>query len=374
MNAPSPGIQAGGSVLLLMTLLVKGSLPLIVFRSLAERGFDVHVSYYVDAAGVYTPDPALDLRASDRLIDLTGISPLGYADILIEVIRRHDIRVIVQNGCEPLYQFLPLIKAKFPYIKIVDILYNEVGHVVSHFLFENAIDAALVESKAMDTFVRNGSEKNDPVVHIVESGINLEKFIPSRTEALNSSSLVIGYVGRMSPEKNPLGFVDLAERLIDTIPSLRFRIFGEGTQGEEVARRVAHRQTHGRIEYIGYVDEVLTAFQQVDVLVVPSHFDGRPNIIMEANACGLPVIAAPVGGIPELIDDGENGFLCAPTDVSRITLILDRWLRDPESYRDARRKARHAAEQRFSRDAMIDRYSSTIAHYVSLSKHEDREA
>ena len=87
---------------------------------------------------------------------------------------------------------------------------------------------------------------------------------------------------------------------------------------------------------------------------------------MEANACGIPVIASPVGGIPELVCDGANGFLIQPTDAERIHALLVQWQQDPVALAARKRGARAHALQYFDRNRMIEGYTQAFARVAAL--------
>ncbi|EMG53554.1 group 1 glycosyl transferase [Ochrobactrum sp. CDB2] len=352
-------------ILLLMTILVQKSLPLMVFRKLVEKGFDVHVSYYYDATGVYTPDFAEDFAARGRLHDLRPIHQSLYFNRIADIIADNNIEVIVQNGCEPAYPLIPQLKLRFPHLKVVDILYNKIGHTVSHFLYENAIDRVIVESRFMKDYILESTLKKDKQVFINENGVDLEYLKSLPCERQSESEFVIGYIGRMSPEKNPLGFVTLSESLSAIIPNLKFKMFGDGIQTAEVLKRISESSYRKRFKVGGFVGDVRDALRAVDVVVVPSIFDGRPNIVMEANASGVPVFGAPVGAIPEMIIDGENGFLIDPKNSRVIGEILQSWISDAALYKEARQKSRASAVKRFSNDKMFDRYADAVACFMT---------
>jgi glycosyltransferase involved in cell wall biosynthesis len=355
------------SVLVLFTYLVNGSMPLRLCREMRRRGMNVVISHYLDAAGTYTPDRADDFRSAGKLIDLRECSPFYFRHLIETAIDEHNVGLIVQVGCEPLYNVLPILREQRPNIRILDMLFNDVGHVVSHFLYERGIDGVIVESHYMLDYVRRSSEIQERNVHIVESGIDIETFKPNERKILRGDELVVGYVGRMSPEKNPRGFVDVAEAILAQNSSLKFKIFGEGGQAPDVKARVDASRWRDNISFVGYVENIRSAYAQIDVLIVPSTLDGRPANIMEANACAIPVIATPVGGIPELIEDGVNGALCPLTDTERMVKLLTLWQAEPASFVEGRLRARKAAEERFSRELMMQNYEALFASYLSLS-------
>lgn len=112
---------------------------------------------------------------------------------------------------------------------------------------------------------------------------------------------VIGYVGRMTKEKGILNLVD-AIHLIDS----HFMLIGDGPLLETVKHKV-----NGRAEVCGWVehDELASHLNEMRLLVIPSEYEGLPTVMLEAMACGVPVLATSVGAIPDLINDGENGFV-----------------------------------------------------------------
>lgn len=351
-------------VLALLPFLVKGALSLAVLRNMRRRGFDVTIAWLHDASAQYTPDPIEEFRATGRAIDLTHQRPDRHVGILGWAIDAYEIQLVLQIGAAPLYQHLFALKEAFSGVTIVDTLYNENGHTANHFLFEQAIDGVIVESQHMRRFVEGCTLKADRKVRVIESGVDLDRF-RLRPRGLSGDGLLIGYVGRMSPEKNPIAFIELAERLCPHYPDARFTLVGEGPMADEVRRRVRASPAASRVSFLGYADNLVAALQELDVLIVPSKLDGRPNIIMEANACGVPVIAAPVGGIPEMIEEGRNGFLVKPDDTARIRQILDGWLAEPNALDAMRTSARALAETNFDRKRMMDTYARVFSQFAN---------
>ncbi|AMJ62694.1 hypothetical protein AXW83_22480 [Bosea sp. PAMC 26642] len=218
----------------------------------------------------------------------------------------------------------------------------------------------------MRGFIASNTAKADAQIHVIESGIDLGRFSPTTNleGEPGQKPFVVGYLGRMSPEKNPLGFVDLAERLHQVIPELRFRIYGEGPMAAQVSARIASSSASKTIVFEGFAESSAAALAEIDVLVVPSKLDGRPNVIMEANGCGVPVIGAPVGGIPELIVPGVNGFVLAPDRHIEITDLLARWLADPMEFAVIQASSRSMAEKRFDRSRMMDAYEAVYRRFL----------
>ena len=169
----------------------------------------------------------------------------------------------------------------------------------------------------------------------------------------------------MSPEKNPMGFVDMAERLLEFDPDLEFRMSGDGSEATALSQRLDGSTANQRIAYMGFVEHSRKALHELDALILPSKFDGRPVIIMEANGCGIPVIAAPVGGVPELIEEGVNGFLAHPADTDAIHALLSTWKASPESLANRKKSSREYAVRKFDRQRMLDDYALAFLKIAS---------
>jgi glycosyltransferase involved in cell wall biosynthesis len=135
-------------------------------------------------------------------------------------------------------------------------------------------------------------------------------------------------------------------------------MFGEGAMAAEVQNRITTGPGSAAIRFAGFANHPTDALAEIDVLVVPSVLDGRPAAVMEANACGVPVLGAPVGGIPELIEEGRNGHVVAPRDHARIAALLAGWRQDLEGFARLRTSSRRLAEARFDRQRMMDAYEA----------------
>jgi len=354
-------------ILAILPFLVKGALSLAVLRAMRERGLDVSVAFHTHSSH-YTPDPAEDFAAAGRLIDLSDHQGPSGIEALDDIIRERRIGLVLQIGSPWAYRQLPYLKERHPGLRILDTLYNKISHTQNHFLYEACFDGVIVESEDMRRYVLDCTAKPDPGVRLIESGVDLIHFTPSPPTPRPPGGLVVGYVGRMSPEKNPLGFVELAEALHARQPALSFLMFGEGNMAEEVRARIATSPASGVIRYEGFVNDSSTALAQLDVLIVPSKFDGRPNVVMEANACGVPVIGAPVGGIPELIEPGRNGYVFAPGEYDSIAAVLAGWASDPAAYARARTICRAVAEARFDRHRAFDTYEAVFREFLALAR------
>jgi glycosyltransferase involved in cell wall biosynthesis len=344
-------------ILALFPFLVKQSLPIAVMREMRARNYDVTIARYLPLANGYSMDALEDFAAEGRLIGLDDHLGESGTDALERIVDDRDIGLVLQIGAPWAYPQIARLKERRSALRMLDTLYNNGPHFHSFALRRGCFDGVLVESREMVRLLEGASQ--GARVMQVESGVDIARFVPAgRSIAEPEPDLVLGYVGRMSPEKNPLGFVSLAEHLHAELPWLRCVMFGEGAMTAQVQARIAAGPAAAAIRFAGFASHPTDALAEIDVLVVPSVLDGRPAAVMEASASGIPVIGAPVGGIPELIEEGRNGHVVTPRDHARIATLLAGWRQDLKAFARLRVSARLLAETRFDRERMMDAYET----------------
>jgi glycosyltransferase involved in cell wall biosynthesis len=130
----------------------------------------------------------------------------------------------------------------------------------------------------------------------------------------NPPRRLVGAAGRLSPEKGFSVLIEAAAHIVHADPSVGFVLFGEGRLHSELSRHIAAAGLQDRFILPGFrtdLDQFLPFF---DLVVLPSFTEGLPNIVLEAFAARVPVVATAVGGTPEVVEDGDNGYLIAPGD------------------------------------------------------------
>ena len=164
---------------------------------------------------------------------------------------------------------------------------------------------------------------------------------------------VIGTVLRFSEVKQPLLWADAAIALTREAPDTQFLIVGDGPLRAAVADRFAEAGLAAPVHMPGQVENVADYLAAMDLFWLTSRTEGLPNVLIEAQFSGVPIVAFDVGGIGETFVDGETGVLAPPDDIA---MLIDRsiaLLRDTEWRSAAGRKAVEQAEQRFSSEAFF---------------------
>lgn len=163
----------------------------------------------------------------------------------------------------------------------------------------------------------------------VISGCDLSVFhVRDRVSAreklqVDPSSKVIVYVGRMDPKKGLLELIEAAVALRSTRPNLQVYMVGDGPDKPLIENAIQAKYADRYIHAMPgcSFDEVADWMAVADVVTLPSYMEGCPNVILEALACGCPVVATSVGGIPEILNE-ECGYLVPPRDSTALAKAL----------------------------------------------------
>lgn len=169
------------------------------------------------------------------------------------------------------------------------------------------------------------------------------------------NDLLVASVARLDPQKDPLALIRAFHSGLGEEPDCHLLLAGRGSLEAE-ARRLAEELGLGsRIHFLGTVMDVPAMLAASDLFALSSRWEGSPLAVMEAMAAGLPVVAAAVGGVPELVEHEVTGLLIPPGEVSRAAEALRALARDPEMRRRLGAAGRQKAVQ-FSDEKMIAAY------------------
>jgi sugar transferase (PEP-CTERM/EpsH1 system associated) len=193
------------------------------------------------------------------------------------------------------------------------------------------------------------------------NGIDVERFAFSGP---NAGGPIVA-VARLSPEKDLANLIQAVAIAGRHDPSLRVEVAGDGPCRAELGHLVGALGLEGRVSFLGEVRDVAGLLAHGALFVLPSRSEGISLTLLEAMACGLPVVATRVGGTPEVVRDGQSGLLVSARDPEALAEAILRLRRDPE---EARRMG-EAGRRRVERDFGIHRM---VADYLSLYEGENR--
>jgi len=165
---------------------------------------------------------------------------------------------------------------------------------------------------------------------------------------------VIGYIGRLSEEKGVINFVRAIPLLSKRRSDVEFLIVGDGPLKDEIVNELKQNGCGEKVTITGWVPagEVPDYLNELKLLVLPSETEGLPATIQQAMACGTPVLATPVGGVPDLIEDGKTGFLLGNNSPECIAQNVSRALQCP-NLREIIPNARKLIENEYAYEPIV---------------------
>lgn len=189
---------------------------------------------------------------------------------------------------------------------------------------------------------------------LVENAIDTETF-RRRTARSGAGRLRIGAVGRLSEEKGFELLIEALERLVAAGHDLGLAIAGEGDLREQLQARIDASPCSERIELLGFRADTVELFEGFDIFCLSSLREGLPNVVLEAMAMEVPVLATRSGGMQEFARDGEDALLCDPGSTRELERGLERLVSDGELRTRLARNARARIESECSFAARMDR-------------------
>jgi L-malate glycosyltransferase len=164
------------------------------------------------------------------------------------------------------------------------------------------------------------------------------------------------HVSNFRPVKRPVDCVEILQRVLAKGVKARLVMVGDGNERQNAEHRARCLGIYDDCSFVGKQPRISDYLSAADVLLLPSEQESFGLAALEAMACEVPVIATRVGGVPEVVTDGETGFLSAVGDVEKMSADAGRLLQDAELRSDMGRRARSSAVSRYSTDLIIPQY------------------
>lgn len=312
---------------------------------------------------------------------ISPLSDLALAIRLVRHVRRHPVDLIIGHGAKAgflgrlagravgvpaLYAmysmpFLRRIQGRWavPYGWLERVGARLGGHIVA------------VNHSMRDELVRRGIAQRSAVT-VIQQGIDPSPLLvphdrhAARAElGLDPRRPVIGWAGRMAPQKSPFDFVRAVELVARSVPEAQFFMAGEGALENEVRELVDRLGLGDRLILASWQKDVVRMFAAFDVYVATSRWEGLPLTLLEAMAAERAVVVTPVDGVQEVIRHGVDGFLVAVGDIRAMAGHLEQLLRDEPRRAELARAARARVMERFTVNHMMEHWEDLIERQLA---------
>ncbi|MBI5873348.1 MAG: glycosyltransferase family 4 protein [Candidatus Omnitrophica bacterium] len=217
-------------------------------------------------------------------------------------------------------------------------------------------------------------------IEVIYSGVDLDLLRPSQQILDNfkqgpskDKTYQVGMVGRLEPVKGPRYFIDAAEIVLKQKSNVKFMVVGDGVLKDALQKRVMDSGLAEKIIFTGWREDVNSILFTLDILVLPSLNEAVGRSALEAQGLGVPVVAANVGGLPEVVKDGVTGFLVEPKDPAALAGALIKLLNDDNKRREMGQAARGWVDEKFSDRVMVEKFEGLYKKLINREqKSEDR--
>jgi len=196
-----------------------------------------------------------------------------------------------------------------------------------------------------------------------EHFVDFTKFVVKKK--INERANVVGYIGRFSEEKGILNLVKSIPIVLKRRKDFRFMLCGDGKLSDEIRDIIRYEGLEAYVKLTGWIsyEDVPNDLNDLKLLILPSYSEGLPNIMLEAMACETPVLATPVGAIPDIIRDGETGFLLKSNDPKYIAEKIVDLLNKPELLEKVSKNAYKWVRENFSEEKTLESWRRILHEF-----------
>jgi glycosyltransferase involved in cell wall biosynthesis len=237
-------------------------------------------------------------------------------------------------------------------------------------LADKLLDGGIAVSKATREQVLAHRHISSEKLAVIYNGVPIPEIgtpagpeDPAHVNSATNDVVTIGTAGRLAPSKDISTLLLAAALLVKNIGNIHFTIIGDGPEKSELIQLTCRYNLIQSVNFAGWQEPLLPALQGLDIFVSSSIIEGCPMAVLEAMACGLPVVATRVGGVPEVVVDGQTGILVPPKDPQSLADAISTLLADPGKRKAMGYAGRQRAQMFFSVERMIE---ETRAYYYNL--------
>ncbi|MFC5713072.1 glycosyltransferase family 4 protein [Thalassorhabdus alkalitolerans] len=285
---------------------------------------------------------------------------------LRKVVTEKDINIIHANSLRMVFYSIILQSLARKPVQIIytkhNVTYLEKQHpaLFSKIINKHVGRVITVSECEKDNLVDLGVDSR--IIVTVHNGVDLQQFTFKRDSERNIRK--VGILARLSKEKNIEFFIDVANTCKNRL-NMEFLIGGVGTELEQLETKINQLNLQENVKMVGAVNKPEEFLKSIDILLLTSHREVFPMVILEAMAVGTPIISIDRGGVGEAVIDKSTGILISQHDKNQFAEQIEILTNDESIRRHVIINARAKVEKEFSLDAMVN---DTLSQYIDLHK------
>ena len=207
----------------------------------------------------------------------------------------------------------------------------------------------------------------DDLTELIYQGTDVKRFTANEERKRDSfkryplpenASPVLGNVGMFEERKGQVVLLEAVSRLIkDPFPNLHLILVGEGPDEQMLKNKVREMGLDGNVTFFPFTREPMYVFERIDILVLSSLYkEGLPNVLLEAMSMKVPVVSSKMAGVPEIVKDGETGYMVEPGKSDQLTEAISKLWSDKAAYKKMSENGRKLMEENFNKEVQFTKF------------------
>jgi len=313
--------------------------------------------------------PVYHLTKSEGLTPLLSLKIASLIrNLKVDLIHTHNVGPLIYGGLASVITGLPLVHTEHSRLPRHEKRLRSIEKLLSL----KASKIVAVSKCIADQLIDEQGIKPDRV-KVIPNGVDVELFGNARQEredvreelGIEDTEIVIGTVGRLAAVKDYTTLIQ-AFALVKAggEGTIKLLMVGDGPERKKLEKIADEIGVREHVIFLGMRDDVPRLMAAMDIFALSSVDEGLPLAALEAMSVGLPIVATDVGGIPEAVGHGLNGFLIPPRSPQQMAIALLKLIHDPELREKLSIQARKRAVERFSIKAMIKAYQALYEEVI----------
>ena len=345
---------------------------LLLLRGLQKKGIDVTL--------ISSPDSTLAAKVAEEGIPVQEIAVRNEADVkgirqVFQYVNSNDFQILHTHNSHAhgiavaVALFLPQIKTVVH--RRVD--FKPGRDLINRIKYRHLPDRYISISKAIKQVLIDAGVPEDRIDVIHSAVTGMQRVEGARQSVIEEfrlpeDAIIVGNVANLSDHKGHTYLIDAARIVCHDLPKIYFLVVGRGELEKSLKAKVNELGLSNRFIFTGFREDIERMISSFDIFTMTSHLEGLCTSILDAMSIGVPVVATKAGGIPEIIQDNENGLLAELKDPISIAERFVTLINSPDLKQKIIANGQATVKDRFSIDRMV---GQTIEVYRSLLDHND---
>lgn len=244
-------------------------------------------------------------------------------------------------------------------------VYEHIDRLANKYL----VSAIIAVTLKIQSLLTQGYSREKVVC--IHNGIDVERLMLSRGRRsvrkelnINERALLLGVVGRLTAVKGHIHLLKAMQILVSKNSGTHLIIVGDGPLRKQLEDIVVEFKIQKNVVFVGHQSDVSDFIEAMDIFVLPSLHEGIPMVLLEAMALSRPVVASKTGGVPEVVDDGENGLLVEPGNPEAIAEAIESLIKQVGKAGQLGRNGRVRVSQNFTAGTMAEKTANLYRRLV----------